>query len=132
MIYPTALAHFVANSFYCVTPLYANTLGGGSATKHRNEQTLQPSVSVAKHQCRSSAVHPRRTSPRTQNKNRYATPSTGLEEDSEQQRCRLGRGTNLNAMPPLYEIKIHPDNEDDLSVNLLTELPTELSLCGAF
>jgi hypothetical protein len=35
-------------------------------------------------------------------------------------------------MPPLYEIKIRPDNEDDLSVDLLTELPTELSLCGAF
>jgi hypothetical protein len=28
---------------------------------------------------------------------------------------------NLNAMPSLYEIKIRPDTEDDLSVDLLTE-----------
>jgi hypothetical protein len=31
-------------------------LGGGGAAKRRNEQTRQPSVSVAKHQCRSSAT----------------------------------------------------------------------------
>ena len=131
MIYPTAVHHFMANAFYCVTPLYANNSSGGggrSSTKRCNEQTPRPSQSSRKPRHSSVDDSKQRTSPRTANTNKYATPSANALRGSEEQCLRLGRGTNLNPMPPIQEIAVPQEKDDDnFSVDLLAETQHQAS-----
>jgi hypothetical protein len=82
MIYPTALRHFAANAFSCISPLYSYPSGGGGGgNKHQRRQekgdrTPLPSASSkTRRPDKSSAPSTvaRRTSPRTNNANIYAT-----------------------------------------------------------
>lgn len=112
MIYPAAVRQYVANAFSCVSPLFVSPSGGGggaTSSKRRNESTPQPPKSAKtprRSQTKARNSEATRSSPRIHNKNSFAT----------NQRQRLGDGKNLNSsMPPIQEIAVNGEFEDDAS-----------------